>query len=83
VAAGQVPDAVRRVALEAATLVGDGLYGVDVKETADGARVIEVNDNPNIVETDEDSVEKDRLYDAVITALIRRIHQARPARAPA
>lgn len=72
----EVPEPVCRVALEAAELIGDGLYGVDVKETAAGARVIEVNDNPNILETDEDAVEKDRLYDAVIAALLRRIRTA-------
>lgn len=68
-----VPEPVRHVALEAASLIGDGLYGVDVKETPAGPRVIEVNDNPNILETDEDAVEKERLYDAVIASLLRRI----------
>ena len=32
----------------AARCIGDGLYGVDIKETEDGIFVIEVNDNPNI-----------------------------------
>jgi glutathione synthase/RimK-type ligase-like ATP-grasp enzyme len=48
---------------------------VDVKETSAGPVVIEVNDNPNIMETDEDAVEKDRLYDAIIGSLLRRIRE--------
>jgi glutathione synthase/RimK-type ligase-like ATP-grasp enzyme len=75
VALDAVPQAVRSMALDAAALIGDGLYGVDLKETPDGPRVIEINDNPNILETDEDAVEKDRLYDAVISALLRRIRE--------
>ena len=42
----QAPKDVLRVALRAANLIGDGLYGVDVKATARGAVCIEVNDNP-------------------------------------
>jgi glutathione synthase/RimK-type ligase-like ATP-grasp enzyme len=75
VALDAVPADVARLALEAAHLVGSGLYGVDVKETSAGPVVIEVNDNPNIMETDEDAVEKDRLYDAIIGSLLRRIRE--------
>lgn len=71
-----VPAPVRHVALAAASLIGDGLYGVDIKETAAGALVIEINDNPNIMETEEDAVEKDRIYDAIVAALLRRIREA-------
>jgi len=67
------PTAVTTLAVEAADLIGDGLYGVDIKESPNGPLVIEVNDNPNLVETDEDAVERDRLYDAVIQTLLRRI----------
>jgi glutathione synthase/RimK-type ligase-like ATP-grasp enzyme len=67
------PTAVTELAVEAAGLIGDGLYGVDIKESPNGPLVIEVNDNPNLVETDEDAVERDRLYEAVILTLLRRI----------
>lgn len=70
-----VPDAVRTVALEAAALIGHGLYGVDVKEAPAGPAVVEVNDNPNILETDEDAVERDRVYERVVLALLRRIRE--------
>ena len=68
-----VPPSVAGLALEATSLIGDGLYGVDIKETAAGPVIIEVNDNPNIMEGDEDAVERDRVYDAIITTLLRRI----------
>ena len=52
--------------LEAATrsarLIGDGLYGVDLKQTRDGVFVIEVNDNPNLDRGMEDGVLGDELY---------------------
>ena len=75
VAIDSAPEAVRRLALDAAGLIGDGLYGVDLKETPGGPLVIEVNDNPNIIATDEDAVEKDRIYDAVIDALLSRVQR--------
>lgn len=44
-----VPPNVMNVALAACKTIGNGLYGVDLKERADGSViVIEVNDNPNI-----------------------------------
>jgi len=69
----EVPPTVTALALEACALIGDGLYGVDIKETPDGPAVIEVNDNPNIMEGDEDAVEHDRVYDAIIATLLARI----------
>jgi glutathione synthase/RimK-type ligase-like ATP-grasp enzyme len=72
-----VPRTVVELALEAVSLIGDGLYGVDLKETASGTVVIEVNDNPNIMEGDEDAIERDRVYDAIIAALLSRIRVPR------
>lgn len=46
---GKVPEAVLGTALAAAQCIGTSLYGVDLKELADGSVVvIEINDNPNI-----------------------------------
>jgi len=62
------------VALKAANLIGDGLYGVDVKQGHDGrAHVIEVNDNPNLDAGVEDAVVKDELYRIVIGEFVRRL----------
>ena len=48
--------------------VGDGLYGLDVKETKDGYRVIEINDNPSIYQGFEDTIDHD-IYEKIINAL--------------
>ncbi len=50
------------IGLRAAQLIGDGLYGVDIKENADGIFVVEVNDNPNIDHGVEDHVRKDQVW---------------------
>lgn len=70
---GEVPGAVREAALKAARMIGDGLYGVDLKETAAGVLVIEVNDNPNIWAGVEDQVAGDELYRRILTELLARV----------
>lgn len=57
-----VPPRVMDVALEAAALMGDGLYGVDLKEVEGQVVVMEVNDNPNVDAGMEDTILKDELY---------------------
>jgi glutathione synthase/RimK-type ligase-like ATP-grasp enzyme len=59
---GEAPPAVVDIGLRSAQLIGNGLYGVDVKETPDGIFVVEVNDNPNIEHGIEDSAEKDQVW---------------------
>ena len=59
---GEAPPAVIDIGLRAANLIGDGLYGVDIKETPDGIFVVEVNDNPNIEHGVEDQAEKDQVW---------------------
>jgi glutathione synthase/RimK-type ligase-like ATP-grasp enzyme len=73
VALGEAPPAVVDVGLRAAQLIGDGLYGVDIKETADGIFVVEVNDNPNIEHGVEDSQEKDQVWIALTRWFIDRL----------
>jgi glutathione synthase/RimK-type ligase-like ATP-grasp enzyme len=68
-----VPSYIVDTALKAANLIGDGLYGVDLKETSRGPSVIEINDNPNIDDGVEDSCLKDELYRLIIKDFIRRI----------
>ena len=64
-----------RAALKAADLIGDGLYGVDVKQSGDKFYVVEVNDNPNIDSGVEDQVLRDDLYYRVMSVFLRRIEQ--------
>jgi glutathione synthase/RimK-type ligase-like ATP-grasp enzyme len=70
VAIEKVPHKVLEIAVQAARLVGDGLYGVDLKETDAGVFVIEINDNPNIDAGLEDSVLGDALYGRILAHLL-------------
>lgn len=58
----EAPEIVVDTAVRAARCIGDGLYGVDLKETKDGVFVIEINDNPNLDHGWEDSGEKDEVW---------------------
>jgi glutathione synthase/RimK-type ligase-like ATP-grasp enzyme len=69
----QAPREVVDVALKAANLIGDGLYGVDVKQNKDGVYVIEVNDNPNIDAGIEDKHLDNGLYEAIVGEFVRRL----------
>ncbi|WP_339857688.1 GNAT family N-acetyltransferase [Thalassospira alkalitolerans] len=76
VAVEDAPADIVSTALAAARLMGDGLYGVDMKETPRGPMVIEVNDNPNIDGGVEDVVLGMDLYRRIIAHLLAKI--ARP-----
>ncbi len=71
------PKKVVKTALKAANLIGDGLYGVDLKETDAGVFVIEVNDNPSIDSEVEDKVLGHQLYKSIMASFRRRIDQQR------
>jgi glutathione synthase/RimK-type ligase-like ATP-grasp enzyme len=73
VAIEATPKAVIDVALAAARAVGQGLYGVDLKETPDGLVVIEVNDNPNLDHGAEDQACKDDVWARILQWFITRI----------
>jgi glutathione synthase/RimK-type ligase-like ATP-grasp enzyme len=68
-----VPEAVVDAAVKAASLIGDGLYGVDVKEADGKAYVIEINDNPNIDSGVEDKVLGNNLYNRIMEVFLTRI----------
>jgi glutathione synthase/RimK-type ligase-like ATP-grasp enzyme len=68
-----VPKSVVETALAAANLIGDGFYGVDIKEPERGPVVIEVNDNPSVDSGVEDKILGDDLYRIVIEEFIRRL----------
>jgi glutathione synthase/RimK-type ligase-like ATP-grasp enzyme len=55
-------------AVQAASAIGNGLYGVDLKQVGDEYVVIEVNDNPTIAEGEEDQ-KAPRLYERLIRYL--------------
>jgi glutathione synthase/RimK-type ligase-like ATP-grasp enzyme/gamma-glutamyl:cysteine ligase YbdK (ATP-grasp superfamily) len=72
---GEAPDAVIDIALRAARLIGNGMYGVDLKETERGPVVIEVNDNPNLDAGYEDAADGDAIYHDIIRCFLRRIEE--------
>jgi len=71
------PQDVVRIALESAALIGNGFYGVDLKQNDNGIFVIEINDNPSLDQSVEDKVLKGALYDTIIGEFIRRIEAMR------
>ncbi len=70
---GEAPEEVVRLAVKAANLVGDGLYGVDIKQIGRRCVVMEVNDNPNIDAGTEDAILKDALYREIMGVFLKRI----------
>ena len=70
-----LPLAVRRTALKAANLIGDGLYGVDLKQRGNKVYVIEINDNPSIDAGVEDSVLKKDIYLTIMQQFMIRVEQ--------
>jgi glutathione synthase/RimK-type ligase-like ATP-grasp enzyme len=75
-----VPRQVVRTAVRAANLIGDGLYGVDLKPTGRQACVIEVNDNPSIDAGYEDALLKDSLYERIMEVFVRRLERSKERR---
>jgi glutathione synthase/RimK-type ligase-like ATP-grasp enzyme len=69
----KVPPEILDVGVRSASLIGDGLYGVDLKETAHGVRVIEINDNPNLEHTVEDAVGKADVWNRLTRWFTTRI----------
>jgi glutathione synthase/RimK-type ligase-like ATP-grasp enzyme len=82
VAIGAVPAAVRDMAVAAARLIGDGFYGVDLKETEAGVFIIEINDNPNLDQGMEDRAAGDAVYRALLDRFVTLFEQ-RAGRGPA
>lgn len=68
------PTKVIKTALRAANLIGDGLYGVDIKQTTKGIYVIEVNDNPSIDGEVEDKAAGFDLYRQIMGSFLRRLN---------
>ena len=69
----QVPRNVLKTALKATSLIGTGLYGVDLKVIGGKAVVIEINDNPNIDHKIEDAILGDELYYRILNSFVRSL----------
>lgn len=69
----QAPSGLLKTALKATSLIGRGLYGVDMKEVDGKFYVIEINDNPNIDAGVEDKALKEKLYTTIMEVFLNRI----------
>jgi len=69
----KVPPDVLDIGIRAARPIGDGFYGVDIKQTQDGIYVMEVNDNPNLEHGVEDAIMKDEVWSRILQWFIARI----------
>jgi glutathione synthase/RimK-type ligase-like ATP-grasp enzyme len=67
------PRDVVKLAVRAAGLMGDGLYGVDLKTVNGKAVVIEVNDNPNIDAGVEDAALGGELYRHIMQHFLTKL----------
>jgi len=71
----EVPEAIVKTALKASRLIGDSLYGVDIKSHGDKHYVIEVNDNPNVDFGIEDQIMGETLYQQIMSVFLQRIRR--------
>jgi glutathione synthase/RimK-type ligase-like ATP-grasp enzyme len=69
----EVPGYVLKMALKAAAVVGNGLYGVDLKAHEKRAYVLEVNDNPSLEHGVEDAYLGEELYMQIMSEFLRRL----------
>ncbi len=71
------PKRVVSAAVRAASHIGDGLYGVDVKQVDGKVYVIEVNDNPNVDSGYEDRLLGKELYLKIMQVFLDRMRARR------
>jgi glutathione synthase/RimK-type ligase-like ATP-grasp enzyme len=71
----QAPRDLIDIAVRAAKPIGDGFYGVDLKQTDRGIVVMEVNDNPNLEHGIEDTVGKDEIWMRLLKWFVDRFEK--------
>lgn len=71
----EVPQKVLKAALKACAAVGNGLYGVDIKQKDNNVYVLEVNDNPSIDHKVEDAYLGNELYMQIMSEFQRRLEE--------
>jgi glutathione synthase/RimK-type ligase-like ATP-grasp enzyme len=71
----EAPKPVLKAALKASSIIGNGLYGVDIKQQGGRVYVIEVNDNPSIDQGVEDAYLGDELYMMIMQEFVKRLEK--------
>jgi glutathione synthase/RimK-type ligase-like ATP-grasp enzyme len=69
----KVPKVILKNAIKATSLIGKGLYGVDLKMIGDKGVIIEINDNPSLDYGIEDAILGDELYYRIINEFVRKL----------
>jgi glutathione synthase/RimK-type ligase-like ATP-grasp enzyme len=69
----KAPKNIVRAAINATSKIGNGFYGVDVKEKDGQVYIIEVNDNPNIDFGVEDAFLGEDIYSRIMEEFSRRL----------
>ncbi|MFM9956605.1 MAG: RimK family protein [Phycisphaerales bacterium] len=75
-----VPKKVLNTAVRAANLIGDGLYGVDLKQIDQSVYMIEINDNPNVDRGYEDVILGEALFITIMQSLMDRVKRMKEGR---
>jgi len=73
----EAPREVVETAVRAARLIGDGLYGVDLKEVGGRVYVVEINDNPSLEAGYEDKIEGALLWEKLAAYFARKLEAHR------
>lgn len=74
------PSGLIKTAQNICNLIGDSLYGVDIKQVGNKFYVIEVNDNPTIETGVEDSILKDKLYTRIMEIFLKKIRRIKESK---
>lgn len=72
-----VDKSVLKSALKVTRAIGNGLYGVDLKQKGNDVYLIEVNDNPSIESGVEDALLGDELYERIMRHFLNQCHKQR------
>lgn len=68
-----IPSRVRKLAIKATSLIGKGLYGVDIKMVGEQPIIIEINDNPSLEHGVEDAIMGNELYRIILREFVNRL----------
>ncbi len=75
-----VPKRVLNTAVRAANLIGDGLYGVDLKQIDQKVYIMEINDNPNVDKGYEDLILGEGLFLLIMQSMMDRVKRIKEGR---
>jgi len=77
-----VPTEILNTAIKASKMIGNGLYGIDLKEINGEIFVIEINDNPNIDQNIEDQIAGEGLYEKIMEVFLSRLNHLHQPSSP-